>query len=135
MMASTVMAAAAVITAGVAFAMMIVVVTLHIGIECQSAVYKSLYSRICITGDTTVELNVCGCERHLCAATDAAANQNIGIQCSQNTGKCAVAAAHGVDYLGSDDLSICYIVNLKLLGVAKMLKNFTVFVSYCNSHE
>ena len=50
MTAAVMIAAAAVISAGVALAVMIVVVTLNIGIECQFPDNQGFHSLICVSG-------------------------------------------------------------------------------------
>ena len=130
------MASTAVITTGVAFAMfMIVVAAADIGVKVQLTGKESFYSFVGLAGNAAVKADVGSCQCHLCAAADAAADQNIGIQCAQNTGQCAVTAAVGVHHLCGNHLAILYIINFELLGVAKMLENHTVFIGNCNSHN
>ena len=37
--------------------------------------------------------------------------------------------------LGGNDLTVLYRVDLKLLGMSEVLKNLSVFISYCNFHK
>ena len=131
-----VMFSAAVIAAGVAFAvMMIVVVAADIGIECQLSGQQGFHSSIGAAGDSTVELYACGCQGHLGTAADTAADQHICVQGGQNAGQSTVAAAVGIDDMGGNDFAILYIIDLKLFRVAEMLKDLAVFVGNCNSHN
>ena len=72
-------AAAAVVAAGMAFAVMIVVIAAHIGIVVQIAGKQILYCGICIAPATAVQSNACLLQGHLGTAADAAADQNICI--------------------------------------------------------
>ena len=130
------MVAAAVVAAGVAFAVMVVVVGApDVGIEFQSAGKQGLHRGICVTGHAAKEPDAGLRQCHLCAATNAAADQNIHIQHIQNPGQSAVAAAAGVHYRSGKDLVIRYLIDLELLGVAKVLENLAVLVSNRNFHK
>ena len=125
-----------VIATSVAVTMVVImVIAPDIGIESQFAGNQSLRCRVSTAADTAKELDACCCQGHLGATTDATADQHICIQIFQNAGQSAVAAAVGVDDLGSDDLAVCHIIDLKLLGVTEMLENLTVVVSYRDSHR
>ena len=127
---------AAVIAAGMAFPMMMVVmIALYIRVELQIAGYKSFHSGICIAGYTAEQPDPgCG-QRHLGTAANAAADQHICIQGGEHTGQSAVAAAVGVHHLRCNDLTVLDIINLKLLGVTEVLEDHTVFISDCDSHN
>ena len=130
------MFSAAVIAAGMAFTVvMVMMVAADIGVECQRAFHKSGNCRVSAAGHTAVELDTCGCQSHLGTAADAAADQNVGLQSGQDTGQSAVAAAIGVNDLGGYDLAILDVIDLKLLGVAEMLEDLTVFISNCDFHN
>ena len=134
MMAAAV--ATAVAAAAMAFAVVvIVVIATNIGVEFQSACQKQSNCLVCIAPDTTVEFDAGLLECHLCAAANAAANQNICLHSLQQTCQCAVTTAHGVNNLGSNDLAIFHVIDLELGTVAKVLENKTVFVSNCDSHD
>ena len=49
--------------------------------------------------------------------------------------KRAVTASVRVRNLGRNDLTVLYCVDLKLLGVSEVLKDLSVFISYCNFHN
>jgi len=130
------MAAAAVVAAGMAFAVLVVMVAAaHVGVEVQLVGQQGLYSLVCLTGNAAVQTDVGGSQRHLCTAADAAADQNVGVQSVQHTSQRTVTAAVGVYHLGGNHLAVLDVIDLKLLGVAKMLENHTVFISNCNSHK
>ena len=79
MMAAAV-TAAAVLTTVVTFAVVVVVmITLYIGVICQITLEESFHSGIRITADTTEQLDAGSCQRHLCTAADATADQHICI--------------------------------------------------------
>jgi len=128
--------AAAVIAAGVAFAVvMVMMVALNIGIKAQITCQEVCDRCVGIAAAATVKLNTCLSQGHLCTAADAAADQNICIQCAQNTGQGTVTAATGVDHFGCHNGAVLNFVNLELLGVTEMLEDLAVGVSYCNFHN
>ena len=45
-----------------------------------------------------------------------------------------MAAAVGVDHFGGDDLAVVDLIELELLGVAKVLEDLAVCVGNCNFH-
>ena len=133
--AAVVFAATAVFTTSVLLAvMMIMVVTFGIGIISKVPCNKALYRLVCISVDTAIELNACLGKCHLCTATNAAANQHIHSTIRQKTGKYAVSASVGVDDLCRKNFIPFYGINLKLLRVTEVLKNFTITISYCDFH-
>ena len=136
MTAASVVAAAAVITAGMAFAvMMVMMVALNVGIKAQIASQEVCDRCIGVTAAATVKLNAGLGQSHLSTATDTAADQNICIECAKHTCQSTVAAAIGVHNFRSNDVAILHFVNLELLGVTEMLEDHTVSISNCNSHE
>lgn len=135
MPAAVVLAATAVFTASVILAvMMVMVVTFGIGIISKVTCNKALYRLVCISVDTDIELNACLGKRHLSTSANAAADQHIYIELGKKAGECAVSAAIGVDHLSGKNFIAINGINLKLLRVAEMLKNFTIAVSYCDFH-
>ena len=133
--AAVVLAATAVFTASVTFTvMMVMVVTFGIGIISKAPCNKALCRLVCISADSAIELNACLCKCHLCTAANAAADQHIYIEPGKKAGECAMSAAIGIDYLGGENFITVNGINLKLLRVAEMLKNFTIAVSYCDFH-
>ena len=72
-------AAAAVVAAGMAFAVMIMVIAAHIGIIVQIAGQQILYCGICIAPAAAVQRDTCLLQGHLGTAADTAADQNICI--------------------------------------------------------
>lgn len=133
---SAAVTAATVIAAGVAHSvMMVVVVALSIRIKIQASINKCLHSLVRITAYTAIQLNTSLSQSHLCTATDAAANENICVHHGKKSCQCTVAAAVGIYHFFAHYLSILYLVDLKLRGMTKVLKNFTVFISHCNFHK
>ncbi len=132
---AAVVTSAAVVAASMTFAMMVVVmIAPDIGIEIQLSFQKSCYCSICAAGHTAIQLDTCCCQRSLCATADAAANQHICVQCCENTGQRAVPTSVGIHNLGSNNGIVLHLIDLKLFGVAEVLEDLSVFVSYCNSH-
>ena len=125
------MGTAAVVAAGVAFAVM---VAADVGIVIQVACQECFYSVICVTGNAAVELDAGLSQCHLGTTADAAADQNVNTAAKEETCQSAVAAAVGVHDLGGYDGAVFHVVDLKLLGVAEMLEDQLVCVSNCNFH-
>ena len=125
------MGTAAVVAAGVAFAVM---VAADIGIVVQIACQECFHSVISVTGNTAVELDAGLSQSHLSAAADTAADQNINTAAKQEACQSTVTAAIGIHNFGGDDGAVFDIVDLKLLGMAEMLENQLICVSNCNFH-
>jgi len=131
MMVTAAMGAAAAIVV----VMLAVMIALDMGVKVQLSCQKRFHCRVSIAGDTAVQLNISRRQGHLSAAADSAADQNIGVQGVQHAGQSAVAAAVGIHHFGGNDLALCYVIDLELLRVAKVLENFTVIISYRDSHK
>ena len=133
--AALVLAATTVFTTSVILAvMMVMVVAFGIGIISKVPCNKALYRLVCISVDTAIELNACLGKCHLCAAANAAADQHIDIELGKKTGKCAMSASVGVDDLCRKNFIAFNGINLELLRVTEVLKNFTITISYCDFH-
>ncbi|SFP37593.1 hypothetical protein SAMN05216343_106155 [Oscillibacter sp. PC13] len=133
--AAVVITATAVFTASVLLTvMMVMVVAFGIGITSKVPCNKALYRLVCISCDTAIERNACLGKCHLCATSNAAADQHIDIELGKKARKCAVSASIGVDYLSGENFITFNGINLELLRVTEVLKNFTIAVSYCDFH-
>ena len=121
--------------AGMALAvLMVVVVTSHVGIVGKRTVEESCNCRVCIAGNTAEQADACVCEGYLCAAADTAADKCVNALDGEEACQCTVAAAVGVHNLRVYNLSVSYFINLKLSRMSEVLKNLSVFVSYCDFH-
>jgi len=131
-----VITAAAMAAAGVTCVMVMVtvVIALNIGVVEQLAGNKCLNRGIRTAGNTAEQTDTGCCQGCLGTAADAAANQHIRIQGVQHTSQGTVAAAIGADHLRGYNAAIPDFVDLKKFGVAKVLENLTVVISYRNSH-
>jgi len=135
MPATVVLAATAVFTASVPFTvMMVMVVAFGIGIISKVPCNKALYRLVSISCDTAIELNAGLGKCHLRAAANAAADQHIDIELGKKPCECAMSAAIGIDYLSGKNFIPVYGINLKLLCVTEVLKNFTIAIGYCDFH-
>ena len=128
------MMTAAMAAAAMTFAVMVVMVAAHIGIEVQRACQEQGNRFVSITTDTAEELDAGLAQCHLGATTDAAADQYICLQIVQKSSQCAVTAAVGINDLRIHNHAVLDFVNLKLGGVAKMLEDKTIFISNCDFH-
>ena len=131
------MIAAAVVTAGVtSFAVLVVmVVTVNIGIVAQTSVEQCAHRRISVPADTAVELDARFGECCLRTAADASADQSVYAVLHQKARQGTMAAAIGINDFRMNDLAIRSFIKLKLLGVAEMLENLTIFIGDCNFHN
>ena len=135
LMVSALMSFAVVMTAFVTFSVMIaMVVALGIRIIFQGAFSKRSRCSIRRSLYTGIELNSCVSKCRLCAHTDTSTDQSVSLCCLQEAGKCSMSASVGVNDLLINDLSLFNIVQFKLLGMAEVLKDFSVFVCDCDSH-
>ena len=133
--AALVLAATTVFTTSVILAvMMVMVVTFGIGLISKVPCDKALYRFVCISVDTAIELNTGLGKCHLCAAANAAADQHIDIELGKKTGERTMSTSVGVDDLSGKNVIPVYGINLKLLRVTEVLKNFTFTISYCDFH-
>ena len=126
--------AAAMFPTAAAVMMFAMMITHHIGIISQLTGSQRLCRCIGITGNTAIQPDAGFSQCHLRTAADATADQRINLQCSQHARKGAVAAAIGAHHFSIYDLTVLNLVDLKLLGVAEMLKNLAIFISNCNFH-
>ena len=134
-MVSAGVGAAAVVTAGMVCAVMIVVAAANIGVEIELTGQIGLHGCIGIALNTAVKFDSGVCQCHLSAAADTAADQNIGLQNRQYACQSTVTAAVGAYHLGVGDHAVLHIIYLEGRGVAEMLEDLSVFVSNCNSHS
>ena len=127
--------AAAVGTARVTFPMVVVMITPDIGIEVQLTCYQRFCCYISASGNTTVKPDTRIAERHLRTAANTAADQDIHLQGAQKSCQRTMAAAARIHNLRRNDISIFHIIDFELFGVTEVLKDFSVFVSNCDSHN
>ena len=132
----TAMMPASVFSAGMtAFAMlMVMMIAADIGVIAKAAGKQRVHRCIRFTGNPAVELDARFRQSDLCAAAYAAADQDVYALLHQKTCQCAVTAAICIDDFRGDDAAIRHVIELELLGVTKVLKNLTVFISDCDFH-
>ena len=75
------------------------------------------------------------CQGILRPASDAAADQGIRLMLPQEPGQRPMAAPRGIHHLRGDDRTVLNLVQLKLLGMAKMLENLSIFIGNCKFHD
>ena len=131
---ATMMTSAAMLATGAFVVVLTVVAAHHVGIVVQRTGQQRIHSGIGITTDTTKQLDSRQSHGSLSASSNSTADQYISSQGLQYAGQRAVAAAIGVHHLLREDFPILYLINLKLFGVAKMLKNLPIFKGNCNFH-
>ena len=136
MTAAVVMVAAAtVVTAGMAFAVVVMVIAADIGVKAQIAGQEISNSCIGIACAATVKLDASLCQCHLGTAADTAADQYVCMEAVQQACQGTVTAAVGIDHFRRYNGIVFYFVNLELLGVTEVLEDHTVSVSNCDSHD
>ena len=127
-------------SAGMPFTMlmlmlMIVIVALSFRIVAELAFCERCCSYIRASRNAAVKLDTCLGKSTLCAAAYTAADKHIDILRSQKSCKRAMTVPICSDHFLINYLSILSIIDLKLLRMTKVLKNISVFVSYCYSHD
>lgn len=127
----TAMSAATVAAASMTAAMMI---TANIGIIFQSISQKAFHRCVRITPDTAKQPDTGICQCHLCSTANTAANHHIYLQCSQQPRQCSMPPAVNIHHFFQHNLPVFHGVELKLPGMPKVLKNFSICISYRNSH-
>ena len=131
----TAVTAATVRTTGVVLAVvMVVVIAFGFGVIVQAVGEEGRYSFVCITVDAAVQLDACLSKCRLRTAPDAAANEDVCLQCRKKSCQGTVSAAVGIYNFCIYDLAVLYLIELKLCGVTEVLKDLSVFISYCNFH-
>ena len=68
-------------------------------------------------------------------AADASADQNIDLPILQKTCQSSMPRSVRTDHFRRNNLVILHLIYLKGLRVTKMLKDFSIFIGYCNSHN
>ena len=136
MSAAVMVAAAAVIPTGMAFPMIVaMVIALNVRVIQKLTADQGFHSRIRTAGNAAEQLYTGCCQRHLGTTADAAADQHIRFQRRQYASQSAVTAAVGIHNLCRQNLTILNIIDLELLGMTKVLKDISVFVSNRDSHN
>lgn len=115
--------------------LMVMVVAAHSRIVAQLSCQQSRYRVIRVTAYAAVQLDARRSQGHLGTTTDSAANQCIHTVGAQETCQCSMTAAVSVHHLGLYHGTINYFIYLKLLSMAKMLKNHTIIICYCDFHK
>lgn len=69
------------------------------------------------------------------AHTDTSADQYLHFRSAKESRKSSVTCSVGVDDLRSPDLSIGYVIYLKLLSSSEVLSYHFLFISNCDSHD
>ena len=130
------MLAAAMISAAVpAFSMgMLMMLAAHKRIIDQFSFQQIFYRFLRFTGSSAVNLDPGLGQSLLGSAANAAANQRIHTLGCQKACQGAVPASGRIHQSFAADLSLCHFIDLKLLGMAEMLKNTPVFIRYRYFH-
>ena len=132
--AAAIVASAAVVTAGMLLSVMVMVIAFCIGVIGKRSSNISSNGIVCISADTTEQLDTCLSKGQLGTAADASADEDVNSQAGKQSCQCAVTASVGVN-----DLCLYYgivldIIHLELCGMAEVLEDLSVFVGYCNFH-
>ena len=114
--------------------LMIVMITAHLRIIAQRAGQQLLHSLIRAAGNASKQADTGLGQSLLCPAANPAADEGIYLHHGQKPSQGAVPAAHGIGNFRLYNGAVLHLINLKLLGMAKMLENLTVFIGDCNFH-
>ena len=115
--------------------MMAVVVAPGVRIIFQCAFSKCLCCSVCRFLNTCVKLDSGIRKRCLRSHADASADQGVRLHGLQEAREGAMAASVSINNLLINDLTLFNIIQFKLRGMAKVLKDLSVFVCDCNSHS
>ncbi len=96
---------------------------------------ESCHSFIGVAYISAVKSDTCLLHSHLSSAADTSADQNVSLCVFQEPCKRTMSCTHCSNYLLVDYLSVSNIVELKLLCPAEVLKDLSVFIGYCDSHN
>ena len=114
--------------------MVIMMIAVSIRVEVQRSSGESLRCRIRRTLNAGIEPDPRVGQRHLRAHAHSAADQGVGFDSLEETGQRAVSASVRVYDLFRRYPAVLRIIKLKLRGMTEMLKDFSVFISYCDPH-
>ena len=126
--------AAATMVATSMIMVMFVVAAANARIISQLTHQQCLYCLVSIAADAAKQLDTSLCQRHLCAATDAAADQYIDTLGFQKACQGAMTKAGRIHHLGRRHLILLDLIDLKMGGMAKVLENEATFISNCDFH-
>lgn len=113
----------------------IVMAALDVWIVGEASLKQGLDGRIGISRNAAVQPDSGFRERLLCAASNSTADQCIDLQGAKEGRQRPMPAADNVDNFGRQDLLPVDVIELELLGMTEMLKNLSVLVGNCNSHD
>lgn len=126
---------AAAVTAASMVMIVVVVAAADAGVIVQLTHDERLHRLVCVTADTAKEPDAGLLQCHLCAATDAAADQGIYPLCLQKACQRTVSVTGGIYHLRRQNLAVLHFIDLKSGGMTKMLKNLSALIGYCNFHK
>ena len=121
-----------IVVTGMAFFM--VMVTVRSGIF-QFSPKKRFHRFIGAAFCTGAKLDAVFLQSSLCAAADAAADQNVDLSLPEKSGKRFMTAAVRTDQLGRNNPAVLYLINLERLRMSEVLKHIAVFIRHSNSHS
>lgn len=112
----------------------VVMGTHSVGVILEVMGQQGLHLGIRISLGAGVKLNAGLSQRRSRSSADSAADKDAHTLALQKPSQRTVAAAVGIHHLAAYYRTILYLVDFKLLGVSKVLKNLSVFKSNCNFH-
>jgi hypothetical protein len=114
--------------------LVVVVIASDLGIKTQLIGEECVHRFIARAADTAKQLDAGTRKCHLCAASDTAADEYRYVLLREKSCQRTVTATARVDDLGGYYRSVFHRIDFKLFGVSEMLKDLSVFISYCNFH-
>ena len=108
---------------------------MDIGIIVQISGQKRLNRCIRLAFGAAIESDARIGQCDLRAAANSAADQGIHSPLHQESRQCPMTAAFCSHHFRANHASVCYLINLKLFCMAKMLKNLAILISHCNFHN
>ena len=113
----------------VAFVVLCVMIASGVRVVGKLIGNQHIDRRVRISLNARVQANARLTKRFLCSAADSAANQNLNLVDRKQRCKRAVAAAVRFQNLALYDFSVFGVIDLELLGVSEVLKDFSVIIS------
>ena len=124
----------AMVMTAVTFMVIFMAVAVCFRTEFKLSFSKSLGCSISRTCNACTESDSCFGKCHLGTHSDSPADKDIGLGFIEETCQSTMTRTIGINDLLADDFTILDIVELELLSVSEMLEDFSVLVSYCDSH-
>ena len=114
--------------------LVLMMIAMHIGVELERICKIGVHCAVRAAGYPAEQPDASLPQGSLRSSPNAAADENIHLCTGEKACQRAVALPVGIHNLLLDDLPVFNIIQLKLGGVAEVLKYIAVFIGNCDSH-